>query len=128
MTCEPDITTAVLASAPLAALIGTRFFWDLADAKTRAPYLVAQTVSEDGETPHDGQRGTAYATIQFSAWATTRQSSNAIAETLRAAVEGVTLPGVTKCVLTFSNRNHNYDTTTRLFGTVLDLRANYQIN
>jgi hypothetical protein len=127
MTCEADITTAILAAAPITALIGQRFYWDIADARTAAPYVVAQTVSESGETPHDGQRGTAFATIQFAAWAATKAAANNTAETLRATVEGQLLPGTTQCALTFQGRNSTYDPTTRLFGVIVDLRANYQI-
>lgn len=127
MSAESDITTAIITSSAINQVAGGRFFWDVCDARAAAPYIVAQLISEDGTTPHDGQRDTAYASIQFAAWATTPEAAANVAEVLRAQLEGVTLPGTSKCALTFSGRNSNYDPATRLFGIILDMRANYQI-
>jgi len=127
MSPDQDITAAIAASSAIQQVTGGRFYWDIADAKTPAPYIVAQTISEDGQTCHDGGRGTGFATIQFAAWAISKGAAANVAEIFRMQLEGVKLPGDRQCVLTFSNRNSTYDPATRLFGVVIDMRANYQL-
>lgn len=128
MSYESDITAFILASPSLAAVIGDRFFWDIADGTTATPYVVAQTVSDDGETPHDGRRGASFPTIQFSCWATTKAAAVNLGELLRRELEGVQLPGDSFCSLSFQNRVSTYDTTTRLFGIQIDFRASHQLD
>lgn len=127
MSAEADITAAIAASSAIQQVTGGRVFWDVCDAKTAAPYIVAQLISEAGDTTHDGDRGTAFATIQFSCWATSSAAAANVAEILRAQLEGVSLAGTSKCALTFQGRNSNHDPVTRLFGVLIDMQANYQI-
>jgi hypothetical protein len=127
MSYEKDITAAILANTPLVREIGDRFFWDIADGATAPPYIVAQTVSDDGETPHDARRGVSFPTVQFSTWAKTKAEAVRISEILRSEFEGTPIAGESECVLLFANRTSNYDQTTRLFGIVLDFRAPHHL-
>lgn len=128
MSVEADITTAITESTAIQAVIGGRMYWDIADATAAPPYLVAQLISEDGDTPHDGIRETAFATIQFACWAKTAAAATNLAAIFRSEFEGNVIDGDTGCVMTFSNRTSNYDPASRLFGCIIDMRASYSPN
>ncbi len=120
---ESDITTAVLASTGLRALIGDRFSWEFADGETVAPYIVAQTISGSGETPFDGAREVSFPLIQISCWAKTNTEAIAIMRQFKRDIEGVILPGDSKTSLGFTNQNSSHDSETNLFGQIYDYRA-----
>ena len=122
MSIESDINTAILASSPITALIGTRFSWDIAEASTVAPFLVAQTISNDSETTHDGDRSLSFPLIQFSCWATTKAQAIAVMSAFKTDMEGRTLPGPSQATLTHAGENSSYDSETKLFGVLIDYR------
>ncbi len=93
MSYHEDIYQAVLNSAALAALIEDRFCWDVADGSTLVPYIVAQTISDSGETDHDGTRDLSFPLIQVTAWAKTKAEAVAIMRAWKADLEGVDIPG-----------------------------------
>lgn len=123
MSYESDIYDAVAASTALHALIGDRFSWDIADGDTVTPYIVAQTISDAGETDHDGKREISFPLIQFSAWAKTKAEAIAVMATFKTAMEGKTLTGYANVSLSFAGQNSSYDPETRLFGQIHDYRA-----
>ena len=128
MSYQSDIYDAVIASTSLAALIGDRFAWDIADGTTATPYIVAQTISADGETDHDGTRTWSFPLIQFSCWAATKAQAIAVMAAFRAALEGVTLPGTSHVSLSYSGEQSSRDPETRLFGELMDYRASTLTN
>ena len=123
MSFESDITDAVNASTGLAALIGNRFSWNIADGTTAPPYIVATVVSGSGETPLDGNRSHAFPLIQIACWATTHAQAIAIMRQFKRDIEGVTLPGDSKVSLGYTNQNSSYDNETKLHGEIYDYRA-----
>lgn len=128
MSYERDIFRAIQECGPVWSAIGGRFSWDIADAATAAPYLVAQTISDDGPTTHAGERGASFPTIQFSCWAEEKQQSMRIMEEFRKGIEGRNLPGESFVSLTFSNRNSQYDNTARLYGIQCQYKAAVQFS
>jgi hypothetical protein len=127
MSYQADIYAAVLASGTISELIGDRFSWDIADADTLAPYIVAQTISDDGETPLDGTRELAFPSIQFACWASTKAEAIAIMAAWKTEMEGIDLPGDAGVSLGFSSQNSSYDTATRLFGEICDYKASCKL-
>ena len=123
MSIETDINNAILNSGQLAVLIGGRFSWDIAESSTVAPFLVAQTISSDSETTHDGDRSLSFPLIQFSCWAKTKDQAIAIMSAFKTEMEGQTLPGANHVTLTHAGENSSYDTETKLFGILVDYRA-----
>lgn len=128
MSYEADIYRAVKDCSPLWDAIGGRFMWDIADPSTSSPYIVAQTVSDSGETDFDGTRDISFPTVQFTCWATTKQRAIEIMAIFRDNLEGYDLPGDSRCSLGFSNRFSTYDPTARLFGIILQYKASLQLS
>jgi hypothetical protein len=128
MSYQSDIYNAVMGAPTVAALIGERFFWEVADETTAAPYLVAQTISTDGETLHDGTRLWSFPLIQFAAWAYTHAKCIEIAAAFRDELEGVEITGDSSVSLSFVGENTTYDPDTKLFGISTDYRASALTN
>ena len=128
MSYESDINNAIMAADDLTALIGDRFSWDIADASTVAPYIVAQTISDGTETDLGGSRNMAMPLIQFSCWAKTKAEARAVMRQFKADMEGIELPGDSGVSLGFSNENSTYDSQTKLFGLIYDYRASVANN
>lgn len=116
MSYERDIYQAVRSCAPVWSAIGGRFSWDIADADSDAPYIVAQTISDNGPTTHAGERGATFPTVQFSCWAKSKSQAVKIMDDFRKGIEGRNLPGESVVSLTFSSRFSTYESETRLFG------------
>ena len=123
MSYQSDIWDEIQDSAALTALLGDRFFWDVADASTAPPYLVAQVVSGDGTTDADGNRDISSALVQFTAWAEGKAEAIQIAATLRQEMEGRALGGSSNTSLHYAGEQSTRDPDTRLFGEILELRA-----
>jgi hypothetical protein len=123
MSYEADIYHAIRACTDLWRTISGRFSWDIADSNTEPPYIVAQQVSDSGDTNHNGSRGVSFPTVQFSIWATGKAEASRIADLFAKSMEGRYLPGPSNCALTFDSRTSTYDTDARLFGTILRYRA-----
>ena len=123
MSYQEDIVTAILADAPLTALIGTRIFADAADAKQPGSYLVYQTISVSGETLFDGTRDVKFPLVQFTAWAASKAAAIAITKALATAIEGRDLPGDSNASLSFSNEQSTRDPQTKLFGEIIEFRV-----
>jgi len=123
MSYQSDIADAIAASPQLVALIGTRFSWDVADGATVPPYLVAQTVSGNSETTHDGDRSLTFPLVQFSCWAKTKASALAVMAAFKANLEGTELDGASNVSLTYSGENSSHDPETNLFGQLVDYRV-----
>jgi hypothetical protein len=128
MSYQSDINNAVAASSTLYGLIGNRFFWDIADDDATAPFLVAQTISTDGETCHDGTRDWEFPLIQFSAWAATKAESIEIGSAIKRDLEGVELMGASRVSLSYSGTNSTRDQETKLYGEIIDYRASTLTN
>jgi hypothetical protein len=128
MSYQSDIQDAIEASVILAGIIGPRFFWDVADEDAVAPFLVAQTISTDSETCHDGSRDWSFPLIQFSAWATTKVGAIDLAAAIKAELEGIDLPGDSQVSLNFAGENSTRDQETKLYGQLIDYRASTLTN
>lgn len=128
MSYQSDIYTAVMAATAVTAIIGDRFFWEVADETTAAPYLVAQTISTDGETIHDRSRAWSFPLIQFSGWATTHAGAVALMSAFRSSLEGIEISGSSDVSLAFSGENSTYDPDTKLYGISSDYRASTLTN
>lgn len=123
MSYQAEIRAAVLATAEITELAGDRFFWDIADASAVAPYIVAQTISDNGDTDLGGDRGITFPLIQFSFWAATKETALALYDAFRRNLEGIQLPGETSTALVFAGEHSSYDDVTRLFGHIAEYRA-----
>ena len=56
MSWQSDIVTAIKADSPVAALIGTQVFADIAPGNATAPFIVFQSISDGSQTTFDGVR------------------------------------------------------------------------
>lgn len=128
MSYQSDIFIAIRSSAALTALIGDRFAWDIMDGTIATPYLVAQTISGGGETTHEGDREWSFPTIQFSAWSPSKAQAIEVIATLRREIEGVELPGQSSVSLGYAGEQSNYDSETKFYGEILELRASTLTN
>ena len=127
MSYQSDIFDAIRGSAALVEVIAERFSWDIADGATPAPYLVAQTVSGDSDTTHDGNRTTTFPLVQFTCWATGKETALAVMAILKNEIEGVELPGSSGASLTYSGENSTYDRESKLYGEIIDYRVSCTI-
>ena len=120
---QSDIFDAINDSVAISALIGERFFWDVADGGTPPPYLVAQVVSGDGITDHDGERPVSASLVQFTVWANGKAEAINVIATVKSELEGVALTGSSNTSLLYAGEQSTRDPDTRLFGEILELRA-----
>jgi hypothetical protein len=127
MSYHTDIYDAILASAALAAVIGDRFSWDVADGDTLAPYLVGQTVSGNGQTCHDGSRELEFPLVQFTAWAPTKVEALNLMRVFQQELEGIELPGASNTSLSYAGEQSTRDPQTKLFGEIRDYRISSTI-
>ena len=123
MSYHTDITTAILASTALSAVIGDRFFWDVADGSAVAPFLIAQTISGNSDTTHDGDRSLLFDLIQITAWAKPKLAALSLAAVMKTELEGVTLPGTSGASLTYAGGQSTYDPETKLSGEIIEYRV-----
>lgn len=123
MNFEADILSAMLSNTGITGLVGTRIAWDIADGSWQAPYIVCQTVSEDGDPDLSGDVGVSFPLVQFACWAATRGSATEIGQAVIDGLTKQTLNGDAGCVLTFSNRVSTFDEQARLYGVTIDLRV-----
>jgi hypothetical protein len=122
MSYQSDIFDAIQDSTALTALIGDRFCWDIADASTPTPYLVAQTVSDNGETAFDGSRGVSFPLVQFTAWSPSKAQCIAVISALK-DIEGENLSGPSEVSLGFSGGNSTFDSVTKFYGEIVEYRV-----
>ena len=127
MSYQEDITTAVLACAPIAEIIGDRFWWDFADGSTGTPYLVAQTITVSGETDLGGDRSLGFPTVQFTAWGPLKSECISIIAAIR-QIEGFQLPGTSKTSLVYNSEESTRDPQTRYFGEIIEYTAPHTLN
>lgn len=123
MSYQADITDAILENDVLSDIIGGRFFWDVADDDASPPFLVAQVISTDSETCHDGTRDWSFPLIQFSAWAATKVQAIGLGSAIRGEIEGVTIQGDSNVSLSFAGENSTRDQETKLYGEIIEYRA-----
>lgn len=123
MSYQSEIYDAILASAPIAELIGDRFSWDIADPSTVAPYLVAQTIANSSNGDLQGVRDTSFPLIQITCWAISKSQAIEVMHRVEKALEGMEIPGETGISMNFSNEHSSYDSETRLFGEIREFRA-----
>lgn len=127
MSWQGDIYAAAIAAEDLAAVIGDRFYWDIADGSAAAPYIVAQELSDAGTGDLSGVRTLALTLIQLSCWATTKAGALQLAALVKANLEGQDLPGDSNTSLSYQGTNSTFDPETGLFGQIIDYRASSTI-
>ena len=123
MSFQEDIFTALSYDSGVTSIVGDRIFADVADGTTAAPYLVYQVISTGGETTHNGTRDIEFPTVQFSAWANTKQQAVALASAVTDLLDGNTLPGSSRITFVWSDQSGTYESETNLFGETLDFRG-----
>ena len=122
MSYQSDTYTALTSATAITAIAGSRIYADVADGSTAPPYLVYQFISASGETTHDGTRDTEFPLIQLTAWATTKAGAIALADAVKATLEGQTIAGDSASSFQHSNRFGTYEDPTKLFGEILEYR------
>jgi hypothetical protein len=128
MSYEEDLYSALIADPTLSAIVGTRVAADFVDSSEAKPYLVYQTITTSGETPHDGERANDFPLIQISAWAETKAETLAIESALVNLLDGNTMPGVSDLSLVFDDSQSRYESDSNLFGKILDFRGSCNRN
>lgn len=134
MSYQIDIDAAILANEPLASAIfksealGHGFFWDIADGSMTVPYIVAQTISDQGTGDLSGVRDMEFPLIQFSCWAATKQAAVALTRLLKTAIEGQNLPGDSNTSLGYAGTLSNFDPETGLYAELIEYRASSTIS
>jgi hypothetical protein len=90
LTIEAGLVYKLTNTAAIQTLISTRVYLEQIPQGATLPCLTYQRISTARLTAHDisGSAGTAHARFQFDAWATTYASAKAIADALRAALNG----------------------------------------
>ena len=123
MSYHTDIYAALVADAPLLALAPGGVFWDVADGSTSPPFMIAQTISGNSDTTHDGDRSLLFDLIQITAWAKPKTAALALAAIMKSELEGVTLPGTSGATLTYAGGQSTYDPETKLSGEIIEYRV-----
>ena len=90
MTIETDLFTR-LSTFP--GLVGTGIYPMVLPVNTTFPAATYQRISGIREQAHDGDSGLQHGRWQFSCWGLTYASALAVAEQVRLALQGITLPG-----------------------------------
>jgi len=122
MSYQSDIFDAIRGNAAITGLIGERFFWDIADETTETPYMVAQTISADSDTTHDGDRTITFPLVQFSCWSPSKADAIAVMSVFRNELEGLEVPGDSAASFTYSGEVSSYDRETGFYGEIVDYR------
>lgn len=85
---EADLITRLKASAPVAAIAGTRIGWLALPRGTTGARLLIFMISPGREYDHDGPDGLDGPTVQIDALASTPDTALALADAVRAEIEG----------------------------------------
>lgn len=88
MSIESTIYSQLVADVGVKAIIGSRAFPVVADAKSALPLLIYRRVSTEPNTALDGIRPTDSARIQVDCVAATYQAAKALADAVRTAIGG----------------------------------------
>jgi hypothetical protein len=120
---QEDVVNAILSDGALIGQIGDRIFADVAPGSAVAPLIVYQQISEEGETMFDGTRDVIFPLVQFSCWSKTKIGAIDLASSLRNAIEGRNLDGLSMVSLGFSNQESTRDQQTKLFCERIDYRV-----
>lgn len=132
MEIEEALTAYLLEHAGLAALVGSRVYWDEVPQGTEPPFVVAINISDVKEHTLDGQLSLESPTYQFTAYATTKKTSKAIGKQIKAALQdyvGV-MSGVrvqlVRLLTELSTATHNADGTVQLYTTDLEFQVHFE--
>jgi len=90
LSIEAGLVYKLTNTAGITALVSTRVYLETIPQGATLPCITYQRISTPRLTAHDtsGSAGTASPRFQFDAWATTYASARAIADALRAALNG----------------------------------------
>jgi hypothetical protein len=90
LTIEAGLVYKLTTTAGITTLISTRVYLERIPQGATLPCLTYQRISTPRILTHDtsGSAGTAHPRFQFDAWAATYSSAKAIADALRAALNG----------------------------------------
>lgn len=116
------LVAAVTADGAVAALIGTRFFPVGARQGASYPYATWQVISTQGAAHLDGPSNLDWPRVQINAWADTAMAALALAEAVRAAIDGIpsTAAGLSFVATLQDQRGPAPDEETRKFGVSQD--------
>lgn len=123
MSYQSDIYAAIIASATLSEAIGGNFSWEVADGSTPAPYIVAQTISDDGGGDLAGDRSLTFPLVQFTCWAVSKEQAIDIMRTFKAEIEGRNLTGDSNPSLGYAGQQSTRDPQTKLFGEIREYKV-----
>ena len=132
MSIESVLTTKILATPGITALIGSRFHWDVVPQDTALPYVIAINVSDVPEHTHQGEINMRSPMIQFTAYAATKVAAAAVATQIKTALSDYqgTLTDVyvhhTMLANEFSSCDKTADGTQTIFFHDLEYEVCYQ--
>lgn len=126
-TIGEALVARLAADGTVAGLVTTRIYRNKAPLGTARPYLVYQVIDSFRDHALDGPTGLNAGRVQFSAWAATHLAAKAIADAVRASLDGYrgTLSGVAVRGVTSQNEVDLYDDDTDLEGVVVDFTITF---
>lgn len=124
MDIRPGIRAALLADAAVAAIAGDRVYSMLAPQGERRPCIVFVRVSEIEDATLKGAQGIAQSRVQIDCWAETPDQANALAEAVRARMQGLsgTFAGAVFCGAWADRINEGQDRETLAWRVSRDFR------
>lgn len=129
---EEALTARLLAHTGLAALVGTKVYWDEVPQGTEPPFVVAINISDIKIQTLTGHLRIEAPTFQFTAYATTKKAAKAIGTQLKAALQDCSgvLSGITvqliNLITELSTLTRNADGTVQLYTTDLEFQVFFE--
>ena len=122
MNAEGAIRAAILASAPVAAMVGTRVYPMMLPQAPTFPAIVYQRISTVPDMLVDGP-GFAPIRMQLSMWATTFDGARTLADAVVTALHGY--HGGELRLSRLINLLDDYEPDTKLFRVIADFRVHH---
>lgn len=124
MTWDEEVFSFVTSDTKFFNFAKTNLFPDVAPSGQAAPFFVWQEITGGGSSQHDGPCDVSNPIIQYACWAGKRSLANEGREILKDLLSSKVLPpDEYDIAFTYSNELSTYDSETKLFGAILELRA-----
>lgn len=128
---EEALVARLLASASLAAIFGTRIFWDDLPQSTTYPALRLTNITPGRDYTHDGHDGLSDPLVQFDSFGRSKGEATRGARALIATLEQTATQGSIKFGMSFLDGERTLPTVSlsggqRIFGLSLDFRIFYE--
>jgi len=129
MSMESDFRDLILADATVLGLISTRLWYEYEPQGPTNPSGVYHITGANRELTHDGASGLAVAHFEFTWYAATDAAAKAVAEAVRAAINGLGLivqGSTTFCCIELQDESSGHEDFTGLYFRNQSFYVTYQ--